>query len=314
MRDDAPPLPWAESRWERCAVAPAVDDAFVREALRPWPRLASLPWTVLGGGLRSLNLRIGDHLVARIGAEGPAQVRKEAALLRHLAGRVRVPAVEGIEGDVLLLEFVPHVDLPGTGEAGRQAGLALAALQGMRFPAAGFLAADGEGTLTVIDPAPSSRALLASWLEESLAGPAAGRLAAGHLSADAVRRLLDAEGSRLDEAAGETVLVHSDFKPANVKWLPTEGRVLVLDWEFAWAGPPLFDAGMLFRWGTPDPFREGFEEGCAAGGRPLPSHWFRTAALLDLHNLVALLARPAVGPTMEADLLRRVAETPGIAR
>jgi aminoglycoside phosphotransferase (APT) family kinase protein len=105
------------------------------------------------------------------------------------------------------------------------------------------------------------------------------------------------------------VLVHSDYKPANVKWLPDERDVLVLDWEFAWAGPPLLDAGMILRWGAPPAFVSGLACGYRASGGELPDGWRRTADLLDLFNLVGLLAMETSDPVREGDLLRRIEET-----
>ena len=302
MTDEAGPLRFAEAAWERSREAPRVDAAFLRDRLRRWPHLLDRPWSVLGGGLRSLNVRLGEDLVARLSLAAGHDLRKEAAILRRMEGRVRVPRVVDGDGSALLLEYVPHAGLPGSEEAGLRTGRALARIQGERFPRPGLLDAD----LRVPEPFPSALEGLRQWAGECLAGGAGERLGG---RAPAVRALWEREEARLDGACGDVVLVHSDFKPANVKWLPAERDVLVLDWEFAWAGPPLLDVGMLLRWGAPAGFVAGFERGYGEEGGSLPPGWRRTAELLDLFNLVGLLALDVPGAVRERDLLLRVDET-----
>jgi aminoglycoside phosphotransferase (APT) family kinase protein len=130
-------------------------------------------------------------------------------------------------------------------------------------------------------------------------GPLAGR----------VRALLDAERPALLEAGAAPCLLHADFKPANVKWLPREREVLLLDWEFAWSGPPLFDLGQFLRWDVPPPFADALAASYEAAGGTLRPGWRRTAELLDLFNLVGLLDHPTAMPVRDADLLARVERT-----
>lgn len=125
------------------------------------------------------------------------------------------------------------------------------------FSEVGFLGAD----LKVDSPLPSARGYVAATLEE-LGDPWIRR-------ADEVVALL----VQLDEDVSSTVPVlnHGDFKPANL-FLDSNGRLVVLDWEFAFSGPHLFDLGQLFRWGASKAFRDGFTGAYPEGRRGLGPH------------------------------------------
>ena len=146
---------------------------------------------------------------------------------------------------------------------------------------------------------------LHDWIEPVLAGTAGERL--GPLVAD-VRQLWDRER---DAMAADTraALVHADFKPMNIGWLPNARDVVVFDWEFAWAGPPLFDLGQLLRWHPPAEFVAGVERGYLAAGGHLPPRWRRVAELFDLYNLIAFLDHPRACDRRVADVTARIRET-----
>ena len=298
-----PVLEYAESRWERSAPLPEVTAELLRGYLGPWPQLWGRPFRVLGGGLRSLNVEV-HGLVARIAVDESARrtLAKEAALLERMRPRVRVPRLHDRSDDVLLLEHVAHVELPDTERAGERAGRAAARIQALRFARAGFLDAE----LAVPEPFASAYDGLREWGEAGLRGVAGERLGS---CADRIRSLWDRHERPMRELGSEPVLTHSDFKPANVKWLPEEEDVLVLDWEFAWAGPALFDLGMMLRWGASPGFVRGLARGYRDAGGVLPEGWRPLAALLDLFNLVGMLDDATPRPIRDADLLRRVRET-----
>ena len=85
------------------------------------------------------------------------------------------------------------------------------------------------------------------------------------------------------------VLLHGDFKPSNVCW-GNDDRLLVLDWEFSYAGPGLMDIGQLCRWGIAQPFRRSFETNYIKSGGRLPKNWEQRSSSFDLVNLVVLLS------------------------
>ncbi|MCA9683964.1 MAG: aminoglycoside phosphotransferase family protein [Myxococcales bacterium] len=286
-----------ESRWERSVPLPKIDAAMLAAHLAPWPELRGRAWTVLGGGLRSLNLRC-DERVLRIGSE----LGKEAALLRLAAELgVRVPRVLDESPTALLLEFVPHEPLPATEAAGRKVAEAAVRIHGHRFEHAGMLGAD----LRVSEPFAGRLDGLLAWAQGLLSGIAGERLGAERRAAlEALWREHDAA---LRDATRASVLVHSDFKPTNIHWLPDEADVLVLDWEFAWSGPGLYDLGMVLRWSPPEPFVRGLE----AATPDLPKDWRRLAELLDLFNLVGFMDATTARSRRDRDVLRRIDRTLG---
>lgn len=84
----------------------------------------------------------------------------------------------------------------------------------------------------------------------------------------------------------------------------------VLDWEFAIAGPPLYDLGVLLR---SDPslrsaFTAGVIDGYTDHGGQLPTEWRRMIRLLDLINLCDFLAK-ASGETMVRDVVNLIDHT-----
>jgi hypothetical protein len=290
-----------ELSWGRSVPLPEVTPEFLEEHLADWPDLASREWGVLGGGLRSLNLRSGE-LVLRIALEGDA-LQKEAALLRWLEPQIRVPRLLRSSERALLMEHVPHAPLPATEEAGRRVGAAIARIQSRTFDRAGMLGPD----LRVVEPFVTGLSGLRDWAERLLEGAAGARL--GPERGRALRRLWDAHEGAMVAASSQPVLVHSDFKPTNVKWLPTEQDVLVLDWEFAWSGPALFDLGMMFRWEPPELFVEGVLASLHDAGIDAGPNARRLAELFDVFNLVGFLGDERDRPKRYRDVLDRVDRT-----
>jgi aminoglycoside phosphotransferase (APT) family kinase protein len=295
------PVVTPEDTWERSVALPTIDRAWLGHAFAGLdPDLAAREWTVLAGGLRSVNLKSGD-LVARIAVGDTANVHREAALLRHVAARVCVPEVIDVSDTVLLMRFVPHGPLPASTEVGRAVGATAAAIHSTHFAAAGML----DEALQVREPWSSVLDGLREHVDMLLNGGAGRRLGA---RAQAIRARWDRHAARMYEAARHSVLVHSDFKPTNVKWTHA-ARVLVLDWEFAWSGPALFDVGQLLRWDPPPAFTEGFAAGYLAEGGTLPEDWRTTAMLFDLFNLVFFANDEAIRPIRDRDVLARIDRT-----
>ena len=295
-------LPFAESGWERSVPMPVDAERLVADRLTRWPELAGRPITMLGRGLRTLNARVGADRVVRIALTPETNLRKEAALLRLVRDGVRVPEVIDSDERALLLEFVPHGELPASIEAARSVGRAAAAIHRHRFDVSGHLDAD----LRVAVPFRSALDGLRGWADSALAGAAGRRL--GDLAARVVE-LWDREDALLRAVCAGPCLVHADFKPANVKWLPGPREVVVFDWEFAWAGPALFDLGQFLRWGAPEPFVGALAAAYVGAGGELLDRWRRAAELLDLFNLVGFLDHDEPRPIRDRDALQRISET-----
>jgi aminoglycoside phosphotransferase (APT) family kinase protein len=138
-------------------------------------------------------------------------------------------------------------------------------------------------------------------VHEALVTGAAGARLGPELTG-AVQRLLRENATLLAAADTQIVLVHGDYKAQNllVRQAGASWDVAaVLDWEFAFAGSPLFDVAICLRYGDilPPAFTTAFAAGYRAHGGILPPDWRRIIRLLDLVNLCGFLDAPdARGP------------------
>jgi fructokinase len=138
-----------------------------------------------------------------------------------------------------------------------------------------------------------------------------------HVGADLAQQIagfLHTHAHLLDELEGQADLVHADFNPHNIlveqhddKWKVTA----VLDWEFAFAGPPLFDIGNMLRndHRMPPVFVSQFIAGFTEAGSQLPHNWRKQIKLLDLLNLCDLLPHTKPGDATSSDLVELIQRT-----
>lgn len=104
-------------------------------------------------------------------------------------------------------------------------------------------------------------------------------------------------------------LTHSDFKPVNLLY-NAQGKVFVLDWEFAHAGIGLLDFAILLRHRDQFPYhRESLVQGYKDRGGSLPEEWFRSALITDFVNTLSLLETPSERPQLFQQLKRVIQET-----
>jgi len=278
----------------------------------------------LGGGCVNLNmhLRLGapeEDVVLRFYLRDAAAAAKEAALLTHLADVVPVPRVLRagtcaleIEGETrptpwLLLSWIPGRCLDARWDdrtpaaharAGEELGGALGRLHAAQQTHLGFL----DAALEVPTPMGGLRDVWRGYLRDMIASERARvRLGASR------RRRLEAfvrdQEQALMPLEGHYSLLHADCKPTNV-FVDEAGAVTgLIDWEFAWSGPPLFDLGQMLRWPVPAAFEETLLAGYAAAGGCLAEGWRTCARLLDLMNLVGFLEMQGERPMQIRDVL-----------
>jgi hypothetical protein len=131
---------------------------------------------------------------------------------------------------------------------------------------------------------------------------------------DALWKAVERTAPSLRELDGRYTLVHADYKRSNLLlrrastgWTGTA----VLDWEFAFAGPPLIDVGLFLRAGSalPDGFRDAFAGGYRDAGGELPSEWLRLSRLVDLVSQVTFLEDPRDRPRVISETRAVVEET-----
>ncbi|HEV3191010.1 MAG TPA: aminoglycoside phosphotransferase family protein [Polyangiaceae bacterium] len=299
---DGEPLPDPEAQWERAPALAFVDRAEVERRVGP----TDGPLIVLDGGQANVNARIGDRVV-RLYRRDASSAPREARLLTYGWRTFRVPKVLSTGDDFLVLEYVDKRPVLGTGEHGSAVGQALAEIHGVTFERAGWL----DASLRVERPFPDLVIALVDYARSLLTPERCGLPAA--LCAE-VTQALEAKAPALRTAAGPAVLLHGDFKPSNLHWT-SRNELLVLDWEFAYAGSALSDIGQVLRWTPPEVFVNAFAENYSANGGQLVAEWRRWAATFDLVNLAGLLANTvqrgqdaSLSPRVN-DVQRRIEET-----
>jgi Ser/Thr protein kinase RdoA (MazF antagonist) len=277
----------------------------------------------LTSGLRNTNYRIeladGARLLLRLYVADPGACAREAGLLTAMTGRVAVPHVlhsdadamppfallEWLEGQALD-EVLAGADELTARELAAVCGAALAAIHHARFPAPGFLGPE----MRVVAPMPA----WAPTVLDVLAGRVAERL--GPELAGRVRKSVESNAGAVEQVWSEAVLVHADYKPWNLlvrraaepeadvgaerepEREPESAAAVpwqvagILDWEFACAGCKLIDFATFLRGEAelPAGFGDAFASGYLAAGGDLPPGWRRLTRLVDLLNLMQLLA------------------------
>ena len=315
-----------ESDWERQAPELALDRPLLEARLaRALPAARLVAAGSLAGGKSNTHLRLelADRapVVMRLHQRDAGACAREAAIHRLLAGRVPLPALLHAEAAPqdgglpwMLLSWCPGERLcdvlPALRDAdgpalGAALGRVAATIHGARaYPGAGFLTPE----LALSTPLGPLGEHLRGWLD----GRAGARL--GPALSARLRGWLADRAEWLEEGPEGGVLCHADFKQENLlvaprgdSWAPTA----VLDWEFAFAGPCLFDLGQLLRREEllPPGFADGVAAGYAAVGPPLPADWRARAAALDLLNHVQFLDDPLDRPAVQAAARERIEHT-----
>ncbi|MEO1015932.1 MAG: aminoglycoside phosphotransferase family protein [Pseudomonadota bacterium] len=283
------PFPNPETRWHAERKAPPVD----RTAVEARIGRVEVPITPLSGGLANQTLRIGASRVMRLYLRDPASLPKEAALLRHPWRTFETPQILDAGEDYLLMNYVEHTPLLAAREHGAAAARALAEIGERAYESSGFL----DQSLDLAEPLPGFFEAVAAHAEK--------------LATNATRHqpMFAAAAARLrasthlaDHPLSRPVLLHGDFKASNLFW-SASGRLLVLDWEFAFAGPVWMSLAQLARWGLPPAFAEGFETTFAEAYAPLPADWRSIAAAHDLGNFIGLLENSPAGSRREQDVV-----------
>jgi aminoglycoside phosphotransferase (APT) family kinase protein len=323
-----------EEGWER---SPRVELSAgeLRRLIEPaFPRRSLAEWSVLGAGLANTNLRFrleGDaaSYVLRLHTRDAASAARERALMSRLerspGPSIPVPRLlyaapapqrgehpysiwSFVEG-TLLAELFQRLDAAELVEIARVCGQVLARFRQHPFAACGELGPELEVRR---EYGPPSR-FLPHAVHGALFGGRAGERLGAPLR-DELWRLVERASPRLAAVDGPYSLVHGDYKRSNLL-LRRSGSSwelsAVLDWEFAFAGPPLIDVGLFLRAGEalPAGFREAFVAGYRQGGGELPDGWLPLSRLLDLLSQVTFLNDARERPRVFEETTRVVQET-----
>jgi aminoglycoside phosphotransferase (APT) family kinase protein len=209
-----------------------------------------------------------------------------------------------VEGE-RLSDLLLGRDRQTVGACAYAAGQTLAALHAVTFPHPGFFGPD-------LTPQPQGdtegeewRDYIAQCLTEH------GRTWLGTERTEKPWQFVLAHQAEVATFPAQAVLVHADYNGKNILMQTTpEGWQVaaVLDWEFAFAGSPLFDIGNFLRHegDLPPDYAQEFERGYSAAGGALPPNWRRLARLLDLLNLCEFLNTPHSRPGIVAEMIRLI--------
>jgi aminoglycoside phosphotransferase (APT) family kinase protein len=291
----------------------------------PGCRLASAE--LLGGGYINSNYLVrfvGEHapVVVRVHAGDAEVARKEWAVAQLVRGRVPVPepiyadfagsriaqpysVLAWVDG-MLLNDMLARGDGEAIGACAYAAGQTLAAVHTFTFPQAGFLGADLAVRVPLSGTGMEWQEYISSCI---ITGHGARWLGAER--AERLWRFVQAHRTEVDAASNRAVLGHADYKGQNLLVRQTASAwqiAAVLDWEFAFAGSPLFDIGIFLRTEAEQPpaYAAQFIQGYCAAGGTLPPNWHRLCKLLDLVNLCEFLNTPEYRPVRVAEVTRHI--------
>lgn len=282
-----------ERHWDQPDETRHIDRDQIADRIGPFEE----DYEVVGGGLANLNVRIGQEKLLRIYCREIGARAKEGRLLNREWTALRTPAVLGQGRDFLVMEYVEHEPVVATPEHGEAFGHALAEIHQQTYESCGFLDND---TSNVEKPFDDFFGTIRQHMRSY------STISAELL--DAASACYDERRQVIEDLAKSPVLLHGDFKVSNLHWT-SQNQPLVLDWEFAWAGPSLMDVGQLMRWDPPRPFCDAFARAYERAGNPLPPDWRELANVLDLVNLVGLMEDANPASRRFHDLRQRIRRT-----
>jgi aminoglycoside phosphotransferase (APT) family kinase protein len=313
-----------EAGWDRATAFVELSDAEIGTMIEPiGAGLTAV--TRLSSGLANTNYRVdlddGRRVVLRLYTRSPEVAATEAAVLRLVAGSVPAPEMlftdsEGrrtgrvyaimtwLEG-ALLQDALPGAGASRQQAIGHSAGETLVRIQSHRFDRPGFFSSDGRLRPSGALP-PFGGHIAACLLRDG---------GAANLGPELTQRVLGFvdRNSGLLPQDEPVVLVHGDYKASNllVSGEGDECRTSgVLDWEFSFAGPRLFDLTMLLRYSDTMPeFEAGVVEGYRAAGGVLEAGWKQRVRLLDFTNLCGFLTGSNRGDQRVRDVTALIERT-----
>jgi aminoglycoside phosphotransferase (APT) family kinase protein len=323
-----------EEGWERPARLALSAQALEQLVLPAFPGRKLAEYEVLESGLANTNLRFRMHgdasaYVLRLHTRDATAAGRELELMRYLAQqpqpRVPVPALvysdprpelgeypysiwRFVEG-TLLQELFGTLRPSELVEIAGACGTVLAALSAHRFERCG---AFGPGLEIVQEYGPPSLFVPQVVHRALFEGRAGERL--GSVLRDQLWAAVERTSPRLSAVDGRYTLVHGDYKRSNLLMTRTGcawSVSAVLDWEFAFAGPPLVDVGLFLRAGEglPDGFRDAFASCYRDAGGELPDDWLALSRLIDVVSQMTFLDDPRDRPRVFAETTLVLQET-----
>jgi aminoglycoside phosphotransferase (APT) family kinase protein len=301
---------------------------------RALPKHALKSFEPLTGGLINAMYRLHaeglqEAFVLRVYLRDPSACRKEVDLHQLVSGRAPVPEIvyanpwanpreeDGVGPHILMRwikgqtfrQIKSRRDPREMAEAAHSIGVTLAHIGSLQFPRPGRI---GPG-LEIGAPLAEGPDPVPTFIESCLESPEmARRFDQRHR--DRLRGFIWDWAKQIATIGEERSLVHSDYGSPNILLDQVNGQwkvAAVLDWEFAFAGSPLYDVGHILRYDrlTPPLMQPHFAAGFREGGGALPENWRDLARVLDLTALCDVLTRPGLSESVVAELVELVVAT-----
>jgi fructosamine-3-kinase len=287
-----------EESWVPSGQVSVISQSEVEKCIGPSTESLQL----LSGGQANTNIRIGKDQVLRLYRRDVSIAGKELSLIQKNWNSFLAPEIIRSGDRFLLMKYMNHSPLEDKAEVGTTLGEALAEIHSNRYETAGFIG------MSLLIEEPMEDFVMDMWsylcsFMDMLLKPSLPRVLL-----EEVIEFFDSKIEGLQEVVGHPVLLHGDFKVSNLHW-SDQDKLLVLDWEFAYAGSVLMDIGQLFRWPASVAFEEAFQKGYQASGMYLPNQWKYWAAVLDLINLVGMLYKSTPDSQMALDITAKIKST-----
>ncbi len=325
---------YVEEGWERPPRVELSKEELEHLIEAAFPGASLAEQAVIGSGLANTNIRFRlqgrqPSYILRLHTREPKAAVRERELITYLAANPRpfIPLPPLIYSDVapergkypysiwgfvhgtLLQDLFRTLSSSALVEIAHCCGQVAAGFSAHRFPKCGEF---GPKLQVVEDYGAPSQFVPAAVHEALFSGFAGRRL--GPRLRDSLWQVVERTGPLLREIDGQYALVHADYKRSNLlveRCGSTWGVTAVLDWEFAFAGPPLVDVGIFLRAGDalPAGFRDSFVRGYLDAGGELPAEWLRLSRLVDLLSQVTFLNDPRDRPRVIAETMNVVKET-----
>jgi len=292
--------------WEKRTPVLSLTAAQISTLIEPYFGANNLKdFKLINTGLANTNIQIilndaDEQFLLRIYTRDHHALAQEKALSEKYGKRIAMPHFLYVNENpdrysyglqkwipgIPFYQAIEQADAIGEEILAKNLALALSSISQHRMPTAGFF----DSHLQVL-PFEQDGDLhpFISYVQDCLFKGNAGKWLGGGLS-EMVWGYLQ-QNQEFFPSQEPATLVHGDFNPDNILVDEHTYQITgILDWEYAFAGSPLFDLGTLLRWQWPAGFEENFINSYQAmTDITLPVHWRKMLKLQDLTNLIGLL-------------------------
>ena len=272
-------------------------------------------WKILSGGALNTAYEIqieNKAFVLRLYVRDRLHCKTEKEIYRLIDGRVSTPKLLYTDEShqpysFSIFEFVSGSHVSEVSKKHKtslcyELGSVLASIHAFKFTKAGLF---GEG-LSIKHP---FEAASSPYFEEAFSVLSTGKNVRHRLGdelTDETLKFMQKNKDFFPTVKDNICLTHSDFKPVNLLY-NNDGRVFVLDWEFAHAGIGILDFSILLRHRNQFPLDlNALTQGYTDSGGHLPDEWLRSALITDFVNIMTLLDSPPERPNLFRQLKKAI--------